>query len=173
MGCRAQPAATGGTEMGFLEWLQNTPVAIFVAETLWAYPLLETLHTLGMAMLLGTLGLINLRVLGYKRALSLLGTRDLLPVAWIGFTVNAASGLLLFTSDAVSFFSSNTFRVKITLIVLAGINAAILSRRIYATAGESYTEVASTRWIAGSSLVFWVVAVICGRIYAYYPYYSF
>ena len=162
--------------MNFLDWLQNTPVAIFVAETLWAYPLLETLHTLGMAMLLGTLGLINLRVLGYKPALSLFGTQDLLPVAWIGFTVNAASGLLLFTSDAVNFFASNTFKVKILLIILAGINAAILSRRIYA---EGAAEIdagggaGSMRLLAGSSLVFWVVAVICGRIYAYYPFYSY
>ena len=162
--------------MNFLGWLQNTPVAIFVAETLWAYPLLETLHTLGMAMLLGSLGLINLRVLGYKSALSLIGTRDLLPIAWLGFTINAASGLLLFTSDAISFFSSNTFRVKIALIVLAGINAAILSRRIYGdgdnAAGSNGGE-ATTRLLAGSSLAFWVVAVICGRIYAYYPFYSF
>lgn len=162
--------------MNFLGWLQNTPVAIFVAETLWAYPLLETLHTLGMAMLLGSLGLINLRVLGYKAALSLIGTRDLLPVAWFGFTINAASGLLLFTSDAISFFSSNTFRVKITLIVLAGINAAILSRRIFGDGSNSAASAGgelTTRLLAGSSLAFWVVAVICGRIYAYYPYYSF
>jgi hypothetical protein len=168
--------------MNFLDWLQNTPVAIFVAETLWAYPLLETLHTLGMAMLLGTLGLINLRVLGYKSALSLFGTRDLLPIAWIGFTINAASGLLLFTSDAVNFFASNTFRVKIILIAIAGINAAILSRRLYGEsgkAGEAGEAVvagdsdASMKLLAGSSLVFWVVAVICGRIYAYYPYYSY
>ena len=161
--------------MNFLDWLQNTPVAIFVAETLWAYPLLETLHTLGMAMLLGTLGLINLRVLGYKPALSLPGTEDLLPVAWIGFTVNAASGLLLFTSDAVNFFSSNTFRVKITLIILAGINAAVLSRKIYAHGGAAVAAgegAGAVRLLAASSLVFWVVAVICGRIYAYYPFYS-
>jgi hypothetical protein len=157
--------------MNFLEWLQNTSLAIFVAETLWAYPLLETLHTLGMALLLGTLGLINLRVLGYKRVLPLIATADLLPIAWVGFTVNAISGLLLFTSDAVSFFMSNTFRVKITLIVLAGINAAILSRRIYATEGlGEVVESAGTRALAASSLVFWVVAVICGRIYAYYPF---
>ena len=164
--------------MNFLYWLQNTPVAIFVAEVLWAYPLLETLHTLGMAMLLGTLGLINLRILGYKRALSLIGTRDLLPIAWLGFTINAASGLLLFTSDAATFFASNTFRVKIILIILAGINAAILSRRIYSDDENTMAIAggegdASVRLLAGSSLVFWVVAVICGRIYAYYPFYSF
>lgn len=158
--------------MSFLTWLQNTPLAIFVAETLWAYPTLETLHTLGMALLLGTLGLINLRVLGYKRVLPLVGTADLLPIAWIGFTVNAISGLLLFTSDAVNFFSSNTFRLKITLIVLAGINAVILGRKVFSPEYEANANAGITgpKLIAGSSLVFWVVAVICGRIYAYYPF---
>lgn len=156
--------------MAFLEWLQNSTLAIFVAETLWAYPTLETLHTLGMALLLGTLGLINLRVLGYKRVLPLIATSDLLPIAWLGFTINALSGLLLFTSDAVNFFMSNTFRLKMTLILLAGINAAIMSRRIYASDGVQVAETASTKALAVSSLVFWVVAVICGRIYAYYPF---
>jgi hypothetical protein len=156
--------------MGFLEWLQNSSLAIFVAETLWAYPLLETLHTVGMALLLGTLGLINLRVLGYKRVLPLIATSDLLPIAWLGFTINAISGLLLFTSDAVNFFMSYTFRLKITLILLAGINAAIMSRRIYASDGAQVAEKPGTKALAVSSLVFWVVAVICGRIYAYYPF---
>jgi hypothetical protein len=157
--------------MNFLTWLQNTPVAIFVAETLWAYPVLETIHTVGMAMLLGSLGLINLRVLGYKRVLPILGTSDLLPIAWVGFTMNAASGLLLFTSDAVNFFMSNTFRLKITLIVLAGINAAILSRKLYAPdGGDAAAATGGARALAASSLVFWFVAIICGRIYAYYPF---
>lgn len=162
--------------MSFLEWLQNTSLAIFVAETLWAYPLLETLHTLGMALLLGVLGLINLRVLGYKPVLPLIGTADLLPIAWLGFTINALSGLLLFTSDAVNFFMSNTFRVKILLIVLAGINAVILGRKVFDPAyadNAEQTVTSGARAIAGSSLVFWIVAVICGRIYAYYPFYSF
>ena len=159
--------------MGFLEWLQNTSVAIFVAETLWAYPLLETLHTLGMALLLGTLGLINLRVLGYKRVLPLIATSDLLPIAWLGFTINAFSGLMLFTSDAVNFFMSNTFRVKITLIALAGINAALLSRKVFASNAGEIVPSGGAKALAASSLAFWVVAVICGRIYAYYPFYAY
>ena len=97
------------------------------------------MHTIGMALLIGSLGLINLRVLGYKVELPILGTRDLLPLAWLGFTINAISGAALFVSDAVYFFSSYTFRIKMLLIILGGINAALLSGRIFreARAGET------------------------------------
>ena len=50
--------------MGFLEWLQGTWLATMVAETLWGYPFFETMHTIGMALLIGSLGLINLRSRG-------------------------------------------------------------------------------------------------------------
>lgn len=156
--------------MGFLEWLQGTPLAIFVAETLWAYPLMETLHTIGMAMLVGALGLINLRVLGYKPELPVLGTRDLLPLAWLGFTINLISGLALFTSDAVYFFSSWTFRFKLLLIVLGGLNAALLSQSIFRDgAGADVLERPSVKWIARSSLLFWIMAILAGRLVAYGP----
>lgn len=157
--------------MAFLEWLQGTWVGVLVAESLWGYPLLETIHTIGMAMLVGALGLINLRVLGYKPELPLIGTRDLLPLAWTGFTLNAISGSLLFTSDAVYFFESYTFRIKIVLIILGGINAAFLGRRIFReAAGASAVVVdAGTKWIAASSLVFWIAAVCAGRLIAYLP----
>lgn len=157
--------------MAFLEWLQYTRVATFVAETLWAYPLFETLHTLGMALLVGSLGLINLRILGYKPELPILGTLDLLPLAWLGFTINLISGLLLFTSDPVYFWSSITFKVKIGLIVLGGINAFILSQSVFreARAGGDATPGMQARLVAASSLTFWVGAIIAGRLIAYLP----
>ena len=158
--------------MAFLEWLQSTWVGVMVAESLWGYPLFETMHTIGMALLIGSLGLINLRVLGYKPELPLLGTRELLPLAWLGFTLNAISGTLLFTSDAVVFFSSYTFRIKMVLIVLGGVNAALLSQRIFqeAPAGApAVTPTTGAKWLAGTSLLFWFGAVCCGRLIAYTP----
>lgn len=158
--------------MVFLEWLQGTWVGTAVAESLWGYPLLETIHSIGMALLIGSLGLINLRVLGFKPELPLLETRALLPLAWLGFTLNAVSGGLLFTSDAVYFFSSYTFRIKMVLIVLGGINAGLLGTKIFREASDGplpITPSTGTKWIAATSLVFWFGAVICGRLIAYTP----
>lgn len=158
--------------MGFLEWLQNTWVGLLVAESLWGYPTFETIHSIGMALLIGSLGLINLRILGFKPDLPLLEIRRLLPLAWLGFTLNAISGALLFTSDAVNFASSYTFRIKIVLIILGGINAGLIGSRVFGPAtagGPAVTPTSGTKWLAGSSLVFWFGAVICGRLLAYTP----
>ncbi|HVY66134.1 MAG TPA: hypothetical protein VHH11_15030 [Gammaproteobacteria bacterium] len=158
--------------MGFLEWLQNTPFGIWVGESLWAYPLFETMHTIGMAMVVGSLGLINLRVLGYKPELPILGTQQLLPLAWIGFTLNLVSGLTLFVSDAEHFWGSYTFRVKMVLIILGGINAALLGRRMFQEALPGAPPVVPTsgaKWIAATSLVFWFGAICAGRLIAYLP----
>jgi hypothetical protein len=158
--------------MGFLEWLQGTWVGVLVAESLWGYPLLETIHSLGMAMMIGSLGLINLRVLGYKPELPLFRMQQLLPLAWLGFTLNAISGTLLFTSDAVYFFGKYTFRIKMILIVLGGINAALLGRRVFrdaAAEAPAAVPTASTKWIAATSLAFWLGAVCAGRLIAYAP----
>ena len=158
--------------MGFLEWLQATWVGKLVAESLWGYPLLETIHSIGMAMMIGSLGLINLRVLGYKPELKLLDVRQLLPLAWIGFTLNAISGTLLFTSDAVYFWDKYTFRIKMILIILGGINASLLGQRVFreaAAGAPASPPAASTKSIAFLSLVFWFGAVIAGRLIAYTP----
>ena len=158
--------------MGFLEWLQSTWLGVLVAESLWGYPIFETIHTIGMAMMIGSLGLINLRVLGYKPELRLFDTRQLLPLAWIGFTLNAISGTALFTSDAVYFWDKDTFRIKMILIILGGINAALLGQRVFREAAAGAPAVptaASTKWIAFLSLVFWFGAVIAGRLIAYTP----
>src|SRR5690606_14904830 len=116
-------------------------------------------------------GLINLRVLGYKPELPLVGTQDLLPLAWIGFTLNAVSGIALFTSDAIHFFGSYTFRIKLFLIVLAGLNAMLVSRKIFhePAADRAVKTGAGTKALAAASLVFWVGAAVAGRLIAYTP----
>jgi len=157
--------------VGFLEWLQLTPLASFVAETLWAYPLFETLHTLGMALLIGSLGLIDLRILGFRSEMPIVGTLDFLPLAWLGFSINLISGLALFASDAVYFWDSVTFRVKLVLILLAGFNAFLLSQSAFrgVRAGRVESPGTGARLLAGSSLLFWVGAIIAGRLIAYLP----
>jgi hypothetical protein len=158
--------------LGFLAWLDDTWLSHWVAETTWVYPTLETMHTIGMALLIGSLGLVDLRVLGFKPELPLTETQRLLPLAWLGFTLNAFSGTLLFVSDSVMFYSSYTFRIKIALIVLGGINAALLGSKVFhanAAGAAPSPPTTGAKWIAATSLVFWFAAIIAGRLIAYTP----
>ena len=158
--------------MELLVWLENTSIANAIRTIPWLYPAFETGHYIGLSLLVGGILLIDLRVLGFKPELPLFNMQQLLPLAWLGFTLNAVSGALLFTSDAVYFFSKYTFRIKMVLIILGGINAALLGRRVFreAAAGAPAPQpAASTKWIAFSSLIFWLGAVCAGRLIAYAP----
>src|SRR5690606_20304551 len=103
------------------------------------------------------------------------GMQTLLRLAWIGFTLNAISGVALFTSDAVHFFSSYTFRIKLVLLALGGLDAAFVTRKIFPdsraeSSGEFAVEAdAPTKALAAASLAFWIGAVIAGRLIAYTP----
>jgi hypothetical protein len=173
--------------MDFLFWLENTRIAILVSQTLYGYPLLETIHAIGMALMIGSLGLLNARVLGFRPQLPVLGVGMLLPVAWVGFALNALTGTALFMSLATEFWFSITFRVKMVLVVLAGINAWLLGRmylqpmrasggrRVGRAPGQT-PEFAPepepelfVKAIAASALVFWFGALVAGRLLAYTP----
>ena len=94
-----------------------------------------------------------------------------LSIAWIGFTINLLSGVALFTSDAVYFWGKYVFRIKLILIVLGGINAFILGRTAFRQAELSggFTATSGVKWVAATSLLFWLGAVVAGRLIAYVP----
>ena len=105
--------------MGVLEWLSNTPFPTWVreAETVWAYPTVLFLHSLGMALLVGFISLIDFRLIGLGKNLSLAPLRRVVPLVWLGFWLNAASGTLLLII-APDKLRNPLFWVKLALIAL-------------------------------------------------------
>ncbi|MBL8565740.1 MAG: hypothetical protein JNM89_08495 [Hyphomicrobiaceae bacterium] len=155
----------------FWEVLAATPVAAFVRENAWAYPLLETLHMLGLALLVGGIVLFDLRLLGRSSEIPVRRLAcHILPWVWIGFAINLATGALLFSSDAAEFAANASFRVKIVLIALAGINAAVFQRFAFRDVESWDRGVAApprARVLAMVSLVLWIGVVTAGRMMAY------
>src|SRR5579863_4796191 len=113
--------------LSLCHWLEQSWIGAGVRQSLWAFPVIETVHLLGMAALLGTVAALDLRLMGLllrDRPIPMVARR-ILPWAWSGFAAQAITGGLLFSSEAVHMYANPAFRVKMVLIVLAGIHALI------------------------------------------------
>ena len=139
-----------------------------VRESVWLFPAIETVHLLGMAVLVAAIGTFDLRLLGWllrRERASELGKR-LLPWAWAGFAVQVVTGTLLFSSEAVKVYTNPAFRLKMLLILLAGIQALVFHRTVYRgmTNWEQSPGVPAGAKVAGLvSLVLWTGVVAAGR----------
>jgi len=157
--------------MEFLSWYQGSVIGEAVRTSTWVYPWVNAFHSVGMGFLVGTLAMLSLRVLGFG-SFPLAPLKKYVLVIQPAFVVNLITGLMLFAGDAERFFFSPTFRVKATLLVLGGITAWVLVRRVFGDeAGQSDTGEAAqaVKVIAAASLVLWIGAIFAGRMTAYLP----
>lgn len=138
-------------------------LAEFVRTSPWAYPSLEVVHLVGLGLVFGTLWLVELRLLGVGRRLDV-GALAATALPWnlAGFALSVVSGLLLFASRAGELIANRAFLIKMGLIALAGVNAALLHTR-----GPLDPHRPGTRLQAAASLLLWVGVIACGRLIAY------
>ena len=129
----------------------------------WAYPALEVLHILGIALLLGNLVLFELRVWGFAAELPVQALARLaLRLSLLGFGLIAASGLLMFAGQADELLASRVFVIKMGLVLLAGLNALWFHAR-----GSLELLARGARIQTVVSMGLWLAVIICGRWIAY------
>ena len=129
----------------------------------WAYPALEVAHLCGIALLLGNLALLEMRVFGRGGGLDVRALANLsLGIAATGFLLAAASGLLMFASQAAELLTNRAFTLKMILLMLAGCNAAWFHGR---DSLGKLDAVARLQMVL-SSLI-WLAVLACGRWIAY------
>jgi len=151
-------------------WLENTPVALWVGGSLWGYPLLLACHAIGLAVVVGIFAMRDLRLLGLFPGLQPAAFLQLGKLGWMGFVVNAISGILLFTSQAVTFVNNTAFLIKISCIIAGMVMAGIIQSRLRGELAAAKGTVVirnSTKVIAALSLCLWASAIIAGRLIAY------
>jgi hypothetical protein len=150
------------------KWIEQTSVAAGVRESLWLFPTIETVHLFGIILLVGSTVALDLRLLGFalrEQAVSKLASR-LLPWAWIGFAVQVVTGSLLFASEATKCYGNPAFRIKMLLLVLAGVNALVFyvtPFRKVATWDDASTPPVGARLAGGFSILLWLGIVAAGR----------
>lgn len=141
-------------------------------DSVWMFDITETVHTLGIVLVAGTIMLVDLRLLGLglKRALVSDVVSRIVPWTLWGFGFMLLTGLCLFSTEAVKLYDSPAFRIKMLLLLLAGLNALIFHRTVYRQAAEwDGAPVAPPRArMAGLlSLILWIGIIAAGRAIAY------
>lgn len=152
--------------MPFFAWLEATSPAVEVAESAWLFPTLETLHVLGLALVVGSIAAFDLRTLGWawptRRRETLV--REVLPWTWTGFGITVATGLLLFSSSATVYAENKVFLVKMGLMALAGANVLFFHLHPHHRLKLPAADVSPIlRASAAVSLALWVSIVVLGR----------
>jgi hypothetical protein len=156
----------------FAVWLDNMPPSSAIHESLYLYNWIETTHVLTLMIFFGMLCVIDLRMLGVsmvKIPASTIAERLDLPMM-IGFAIMIVTGLLLFYAIPVRSTQSLWFRIKMVLLIAAGINAILFRRRMQASVGSWNTDPKPPKHIrigAALSLSFWSGVIITGRCIAY------
>ena len=138
-------------------------------ESPFLYPLMNLLHIFGLILLVGAIGLLDLRILGFGRQLPVhLCSRYLTPVAIVGLCLMLGSGFLIFSADAGPLSGSAIFQIKL-LIVAAAIANAILFRAVWGKRIADWDNAPPVggRSMAGASLLLWLAVAAHGRMIAY------
>ena len=158
-----------GTVVTFSTWLHGTRLSWAVAGGYpWLWPALETLHFLGMALLIGIVGLLDLRLVGCFKGLPVGPLERLIPWGILGFAINLVTGFLFFTGDPFQYIRNVAFWLKLGFMAAAGVNAFVfyatgLSARVDAT-GAGQEAPFAARLVGGVSLILWIGVMYWGRM---------
>jgi hypothetical protein len=154
------------------EWLEQTSVGTSIRESLWLFPIIETVHIFGIILLVGATSILDLRLMGLTfcdEPVSKLAQR-FLPWAWAGFLIQVVTGLLLFSSEATKMYGNLGFDIKMLLILVAGVNAFVFHEIAYRSVGKwDHDPVApiGARAAGLISILLWFGIVAAGRWIAY------
>jgi hypothetical protein len=150
--------------------LEAAPFAEYVRQSIWLYPALNTAHLAGLILVVGGLALLDLRLLGFARALPVAAlSRVLTRAAIAGLVVQATTGFLLFAADAAALAVSAIFQAKLVLIAIALANA-LLFRLLWTRALPAWDTAPPPlgRAQAALSIAAWLSVGAAGRLIAYF-----
>ena len=149
---------------GFCQWLEQTSLSVAIRESAWAFPIIESVHVLGLC-LFGMAILMDFRVLGLalRRVPAAEIAADLMPWMTAGIVVVVVSGILTFLNTPVEYYNNTVFRIKVIMLLLVAVNAwvpwVLRSRR-----SQAGRKAVLARCV---SLVLWAGIIVAGRMITY------
>ena len=151
----------------FVQWLGATPASTWINQSTWIWPFCETLHFMGLSLVLGITGFFDLRLMGFFRRVSISAARDLMPLALAGFAMNLFTGTVFLIGLPGQYAHNRMWWYKVGFIMLAGLNAllyeTLLSAKLLAL--EPGADPPRTVKLVGLvSLGSWLAVLYCGRM---------
>ena len=153
----------------FLKSVEATRFATTIRDSIWMFPIIESIHVISFTLVVGTIAIIDLRLLGLastQRSFQRMSS-EILKWTWAAFIVTVATGLTMFTTNAQIYYHNPFFRTKMVLLVLAGVNMAVFEL----TAGRTIhnwdkapSAPRAGKAVAVLSLALWIGIIFMGRI---------
>lgn len=144
----------------------NTGISAFM-NSQWGWPVVESVHFIGLSLLIGAVGLFDLRMLGLARGISLDALHKLIPVGVLGFLTNVSSGFLFLVSAPDQYLYNPAFQLKMGCLALAGINMLLFYRTVFqqvTATGEERVPPPLARVMGAVSLLCWSLVIVFGRL---------
>ena len=157
----------------FLAWVESTALSEWVigSPSMFAFPGILALHAIGMAFAVGISVVLDLRILGVARGIPLVEIRRFIPILWLGFWLNAVSGILLLIGYPTKALTNPVFYLKLLLIGVAMVLLVRIGRMAFdelaPAGGLDPGSSRRMRRLAIASLVCWTCAITAGRLLAY------
>jgi len=156
--------------MEFFAWLEQLPFSVWVRESgsIWAFPTVLFLHTLGMSMVAGGNAAIDLVILGVWPKAAIKPLERLFPLMWWGFWINAVTGTIMLMIDATTKLTNWDFGVKMAFVFLGIWVLRLMQRRVFDDPELDQRPVSGiAKQLAWASLICWFCAITAGRLLAY------
>lgn len=154
--------------LAFCQWLNDSALSDWLRSSLKAMPTVEAIHVMAIVTVIGTIFIVDLRLLGYpntQRSFSRLH-HELLFWTWLAFAVAVVTGALLFMVNAVTYYRNTAFWLKMGVIALAGINMLVFERmtaKTVASWDKGVSPPAPARVAGALSILLWTSVIFLGR----------
>lgn len=158
--------------LGWCRWLEQTPLAVSISESIWLFPVIEGSHILALPLSVGMILMFDLRLLGvaFRSGPAARMMADVVRWSKFGFAIMFTTGAVLFITQASKAYGNVFFRTKLLLLVILAVNAAVYQIVFYPKMAEwearGYTP-AGARMCGWVSLIGWIGVIVCGRTMAY------
>jgi hypothetical protein len=155
------------TEVEVLHWIKEMPIGAAVRESRWLFAMGETLHFIGLCLMVGGLMIVDLRLLGYIKRIPMRAALAFLPFVIAGFLINLATGIEFFMTDPFMYWPNPAFKLKMFFVLLAGVNAllfTVMDHRRVLTLKDDEDTGTFTKVTAGLSLTLWFCVILLGRL---------